>query len=277
MIQNGLQCPYHGWTFNGHGACVVRPGVTVAFDNPEQHNSVQAFQVVEQHGLVWVCLSSLPATSSPRLQKWDDDPAFGSFLWKSQVNAELADALENLLDGTHTPFVHSGLVRSQGKAQRFSATVRVSEFCAEAEYLGEGKQNGWVSRLFERERQQSFGRFLPPCTAELEYRSSAGTEFVLNSHFTPAGPSKLNVFSRIYIRRTRVPIWVKRGLLTPFFRRILKQDQNILHSQQQNIAKFGGADFVSWDGDLLRGPIEHWLRTGRFPAVPSETTIHFEL
>ena len=148
---------------------------------------------------------------------------------------------------------------------------------AEAEYSDEGKQSGWISRIFERDRASSFGRFVPPCVAELEYTSRRGTEFVLNSHFTPESNHVTRVYSTFFVRRTRVPMLVKRVLLTPFFRRVLNQDQRILRLQQQNIQRFGSAEYRSWEGDLLRGLIETWIRSGEFPADYSERTFEVEL
>jgi phenylpropionate dioxygenase-like ring-hydroxylating dioxygenase large terminal subunit len=232
---------------------------------------------IEQHGFVWVCLHQEPLSDAPVCRSWNTDPDFDSFLWESQVEASLPDALENLLDGTHTPFVHAGLIRSEARRQIFSATVRLRDGLVEAEYHDEQKQNGLISQLFERDRTASFGRFIPPCVAELEYRSKQGTEFVLNSHFTPIDDRRLMVHSKIYLRRSRLPFWIKRLALTPFLKRVMHQDQDILKLQQKNIDRFGEAAFQSWEGDLMRGWIDTWLRSGRLPDSVPERTIRFEL
>lgn len=273
VIDGCVQCPYHGWRFAADGRCVSRPGVAGAVPS---ETTVKSYPVVVQDGAAWVCLDDRPQTPPPR-RPWHDDPTFGSFHWSDMVDASFADALENLLDGTHTPFVHSGLVRSQDKPQMFSAVVRVCSGMAEAEYLDEGRQAGWISRLFEQNRSRSFGRFIPPCLAELEYTSSRGTEFVLNSHFTPETAERLRVHSTIYLRRSRIPLALKRLLITPFFRRVLRQDQWILRLQQENIRRHGGRCYQSWDGDLLRGWIETWLRTGQLPELGEVSRIELRM
>lgn len=273
VISGCVQCPYHGWQFDGEGQCVFRPGVV---DDAPQNVSVPSFPAVEQGGFVWA-RHEAGSETSPVLRPWHEDAAFGSFTWIDQVEADLGDALENLLDGTHTPFVHSGIVRSQTKQQAFSAMVRVTAQMAEAEYLDEGKQAGLVSRLFERNRASSFGRFIPPCLSELEYRSKRGTEFVLNSYFVPETPGSLRVYSTIFLRRSLVPLFLKRLLVTPLFRTVLKQDQRILELQQSNVRRFGGAKYESWSGDVLRGWIDTWLRTGQLPETASERRIDFHL
>ncbi|MCA9079916.1 MAG: aromatic ring-hydroxylating dioxygenase subunit alpha [Planctomycetaceae bacterium] len=273
VIGDCVQCPYHGWQFDSTGACVHRPGV---IDAAPQPIAVTEFPVVEQGGQVWINLDP-GATHSPPSRPWHADPAFGHFHWIDSVEATFADAIENLLDGTHTPFVHSGLVRSASQQQRFSAIVRVKPDYVEAEYLNEGKQSGWISQLFERDRAASYGRFVPPCVAELEYTSQRGTEFVLNAHFTPESPTRLRVYSTVSLRKTLVPMFLKRLLVTPLFRRVLNQDRHILEQQQANIHRFGQAEYTSWDADLLRGFIDHWLRTGILPVMDEERRVEFEL
>ncbi|MGZ0167298.1 MAG: Rieske 2Fe-2S domain-containing protein [Planctomycetales bacterium] len=273
VVAGCVQCPYHGWQFDGDGRCVFRPGV---IEDAPVAVSVPCFPTVLRDGLVWVCLEP-GNVSEPVSRPWHADSLFGSFTWVDSINASLGDALENLLDGTHTPFVHSGIVRSPTKQQTFSAIVRVDADSVEAEYLDEGKQAGWLSRLFERNRTSSFGRFLAPCLAELEYRSNRGAEFVLNSCFTPESDGRLRVYSTIFIRRSLIPLPVKRLVITPLFRRVLKQDQRILELQQKNIRRFGTSDYVSWSGDLLRGWIDTRLRTGKLPDGTAEQRIDFRL
>lgn len=273
IIDGCVQCPYHGWRFGASGHCTFRPGLTEA--NPPQA-SVEAYATLVQDGAVWICLDPTAESRPPR-RPWYQDSSFQFFRWSDSIDASFADALENLLDGTHTPFVHSGLVRSQGKPQLFSAVVRVREAMAEAQYLNEGTQAGLISRLFERNRTSSFGRFIPPCIAELEYTSTRGTEFVLNSHFTPESTGRIRVHSTIFIRRSMIPQFVKRILITPFFRRVLQQDRFILKLQQENIRRHGGAAYQYWEGDLLRGWIDTWLRTGRLPESEQEHRVEMFL
>lgn len=273
VIDGCVQCPYHGWRFAPDGRCVFRSGVP---DAAPVETHIESFSTLVQDGAVWVCLDRNPQTQPPQ-RPWYDDPLFGNFRWSDSVEASFVDALENLLDGMHTPFVHSGLIRSQNIAQDFSAVVRVHNGMAEAEYLDEGKQAGWISRLFERNRASSFGRFIPPCIAELEYTSTRGTEFVLNSHFTPESSDRLRVHSTIFIRRSLTPLFAKRILVTPFFRRVLRQDQHILKLQQDNIRRHHGPKYQSWEGDLLRRWIDRWLRTGQLTDAEVEHRVGFHL
>lgn len=273
VVEGCIECPFHGWRFSATGDCVSRPGVPGAMPRAL---STDSFPIREQSGYIWVCLDP-HVTTAPPVRPWDRDERFDRFHWVDTVQAGFADAIENLLDGTHTPFVHSGLVRSSSHAQALTAIVRVREGLAEAEYLHEGKQSGWISQLLERDRASSFGRFIPPCIAELEYTSKRGPEFVLNTHFTPETPGLLRVYSTIYLRKSRIPFLLKRWMITPFFRRVLQQDQRILRLQHATIERQGGPQFHSWEGDLLRGWIDTWLRTGELPENEAEHRVEFLL
>ena len=269
IVSNCVQCPYHGWQFNGQGRCVKRPGPVDVMTNG---NSVPAFDVTEYAGLVWVRLSN-GGSAQPLQRPWSSNDDLQSFVWVDEIKCRLADGLENLLDATHTPFVHSGLVRSQTESKLFSAVVRVNKNMVEAEYVNEGKQEGMISKLFERDRAESFGRFLPPCLAELEYRSSRGVEFVLNSWFVPIDEQTQKVISVIYLRNSWIPLWIRKAIISPFFRRVLSQDCDILDLQRENIDRFGSQEYQLWEGDVMRGWIDKWLSTGDL----SESSVEFEL
>ena len=274
VVGEAIQCPYHGWQFDVEGQCVRRPGCSSA---AEIDCNNQSFQVCERDGLIWVNLSDTPVDTTPRQTSWHRDNRYASFHWTSDLSANFVDGIENLLDATHTPFVHAGLIRSESNPQTFCATVRIRDELVEAEYADEGKQSGWISKIFERDRGSSFGRFIPPCIAELEYTSARHTEFVLDSHFTPTEKGQLKVVSTFFVRKTKVPMFLKRTLLTPFFARVLKQDAKILQQQQDNVTRFGGEEYIYWEGDLLRGLIETWLRNGAFPNSFADQSIELRL
>ena len=54
-----IECPYHGWTFNGDGTCVRLPSLGADAKIPER-TRVDAYPVEEKYGLVHVFLGDLP-------------------------------------------------------------------------------------------------------------------------------------------------------------------------------------------------------------------------
>ncbi len=266
FVQAGvLRCPYHGWGFGVDGRCVDAPGVCSG-DLPNV--SLNRWQVQESDGWIWVAKSKEISKKSYYRPAIAKESNYRGFNMVAELDSNLADAVENLLDGTHTPFVHSGLVRSSNAKQSFTALVRRHDEFVEAEYRGEAKQNGFISKWFEPDREVSFGRFVPPCTAELEYRSKRRIELKVVTHFTPTTAGKLKVFVRCYLPHGRLRASWRYAVVKPFFRKILHQDGAILKLQQWNIARFGKQGYTNWRADLLRPWIDAWLANGEFPAQP---------
>ncbi|MPS94500.1 aromatic ring-hydroxylating dioxygenase subunit alpha [Comamonas sp.] len=110
-VENGhLECPYHGWQFSSQGQCVKVPAVPDF--TPPASQRVQAFEVQEAYGLIWVRLepsdSQLPvfaADTDPHLRKVNCGPY--------DVAASAPRIIENFLDMSHFGFVHEGWLGSR--------------------------------------------------------------------------------------------------------------------------------------------------------------------
>ena len=105
VCQGQLQCPYHGWTFNGQGACTQVPAMPNF--QPGQAQQARPIAVREAYGLLWVCFSpdghDLPpfnAEAQTGLRKLNAGPYV--------VNTSAPRIVENFLDMAHFSFVHEG-------------------------------------------------------------------------------------------------------------------------------------------------------------------------
>lgn len=109
QTRNGcVECPYHGWTFNGEGSVTRIPSLPADMKIPARAR-VDSYPVVERFGWVWVFLGDLPEIERPPLPEFPeyDDPANyrcirGEWLWKG----DYVRVVENGLDFAHAPFVH---------------------------------------------------------------------------------------------------------------------------------------------------------------------------
>ncbi len=120
-----LECPYHGWQFEGRGRCVHVPALP-QFQPPAGHRA-GAFDVQEAHGLLWVRLAAGPqgegegdaiaaglplpafaAESDARLRKLNCGPY--------DVAASAPRIVENFLDMSHFGFVHEGWLGARDAA-----------------------------------------------------------------------------------------------------------------------------------------------------------------
>ena len=109
-VQGQLECPYHGWQFEGTGQCTHVPALP-AFVPPTTH-CARHHEACEAHGLVWVRIApggaALPpfaAEDDARLRKLNCGPY--------DVAASAPRIIENFLDMSHFGFVHEGWLGSR--------------------------------------------------------------------------------------------------------------------------------------------------------------------
>ena len=105
VVENDLQCGYHGLTFDGTGACVAAP--TQA--EPPPGCSVPSYPVEERMGLVWIWMGETARADTsdiydlPEYHQDDWGIAYGDAL---DVEANYLLLCDNLCDPTHVNYVH---------------------------------------------------------------------------------------------------------------------------------------------------------------------------
>lgn len=105
MVEDsGLRCPYHGWLFNGAGACLEQPGEPAGSDFARKVRA-KSFPVEELGGLVFAYLGPLPAPLLPRydLYCWDD--AIRD-IGQAMIPCNFLQTMENAVDLDHVAWLH---------------------------------------------------------------------------------------------------------------------------------------------------------------------------
>lgn len=100
-----LRCRYHGWSFDGDGACVDAPAEHERFS---AGRSVVAYPTQEYLGLVFAYMGE---GEPPPLPRYDDLTAGAS--WRAQAYERRCNYfydIDNGVDPTHTRFTHRGSV-----------------------------------------------------------------------------------------------------------------------------------------------------------------------
>lgn len=259
VIAGHIQCPYHGWQFDGEGHCQRIPGLLRK--KSLSAYGVTNFPVVEQEGFIWVYVSSRRQSPSqkPFQMPLHGNASYVSFVWKRTVQASLLNAAENLLDGTHTHFVHAGLIRTDQHRSPLTATVQTTANQVEVTYQNEALQSGLIARLFDRHRSRSYGRFLLPSVAQLEYQSKERPRMLITAFLIPISQSETQAYIVTTYTKTFIPAWFSHLLVKPLFWLALQQDCTMLKHQSKNILSFGQEDFHSTELDLVRTPIRQLL------------------
>lgn len=109
---NELVCAYHGWRYGADGSCVLIPSLPEDKAIPRKAQT-PSYHVEERYGLVWVCMADEPAAPLPEYPAYDDESmatiVYKEFAWE----ANAARICENVLDFTHLPWVHDGMLGSR--------------------------------------------------------------------------------------------------------------------------------------------------------------------
>jgi phenylpropionate dioxygenase-like ring-hydroxylating dioxygenase large terminal subunit len=102
-----IECAYHGWRFKPSGQCAAIPALPESHPHDVSRICVPAYKVREVQGNVWVFFGDDP-DDAPEIPLLPDlDPEIRPNLTYSvRVPARPDDALYNLVDPTHNPFIH---------------------------------------------------------------------------------------------------------------------------------------------------------------------------
>ena len=105
-----IQCAYHGLQIDATGACVLNPHPP---GNIPARARIRSFPVVERHKAIWVWMGDRPADPAkiPDFRVLDDAPAlYATKLDRITIKANYELIVDNLLDLSHTAFLHEGLL-----------------------------------------------------------------------------------------------------------------------------------------------------------------------
>lgn len=106
-----IQCCYHGLQFDCSGKCVKNPHgdgkIPVAA-------KVQSYPVTDRHGILWIWMGEGEADTSriPDYSMLDAESGFHTTHGHVHIEANYVLMGENLLDLSHVPFLHDGLIGS---------------------------------------------------------------------------------------------------------------------------------------------------------------------
>jgi phenylpropionate dioxygenase-like ring-hydroxylating dioxygenase large terminal subunit len=210
-------------------------------------------------GFVWLNTEQNSSEGPPNIPGWSE-PGYSRVIWHSELETDLQSAAENFLDATHTHFVHAGLIRTEGKRRRVLATTRSVDGGVEAEYE-EGQQAGWIMRLLAGGcgKIESFGRFVLPGLAQLEYRTETGHHAYISAFLAPSQPGHIQAHVVFTFKWGHICRWLC-PLIAPLFRLALRQDMRILRLQREAQRYWPEFNGLSSPLDLLGPKIEALLR-----------------
>jgi phenylpropionate dioxygenase-like ring-hydroxylating dioxygenase large terminal subunit len=123
VVEGCVECPYHGWRFDGAGRCVLIP--SLPGQEPPARAKVDSYPVQEKYGVVFAFLGDLPEAERPAVCPV---PEYGQEGWRASeiivlnVNCYYERSMENGLDPVHNQFVHPGQGFPPIKPETFQVT-----------------------------------------------------------------------------------------------------------------------------------------------------------
>ncbi|EYF06216.1 aromatic ring-hydroxylating dioxygenase subunit alpha [Chondromyces apiculatus] len=252
VVDGQLQCAYHGWRFDGRGACRFVP--SLLGEPGAKARNAMSFAALEQDGFLWVYSTpgETPTTSPYRFPQLGEK---GYTAVRRRVTSEstMHAALENALDVPHTQYLHRGLFRSATRGIQITAKVQRSRDRVVAEYVGEPRPEGLVARLLSPSGGMvtHFDRFILPSIAEVEYRIGTENHFLVSAAMTPVSDFLTHIYAVVSFKVRLLPGWLLKPFLMPLGLQVFAQDAAMLKLQTENIQRFGGEQYASTEIDVL--------------------------
>jgi len=274
VVGPNLECPYHGWQFDGEGTCKRVPGLCGAQE--ARGRKVPGYATRELDGLVWVygLADTAPAREPYRLPNHDDDRYYTA-IDVQEADGTLHAVAENALDVPHTAFLHRGLFRSDGTRRPIDVVIRRWHDRVEAQYIGEERPKGIVGWLLAPGggEVEHYDRFIMPCVSQVEYKLSEKSHIIVSAMLSPVDDLRTRLFAAVTFKLP-LPAPLVALFLRPIARFIFHQDARMLTHQRENIERFDGERYLSTEIDCLGPHILRLLRDGERDARdPMETPV----
>ena len=258
IIDGDIECPYHGWRFNGAGHCTAIP----LHEGEVPRRQVQRLNVTESSGLIFVNKSS-PSINQPYVPFWQGLKPV-RLVVPMATRTTLIDLAENAFEPIHSLFVHRLLSRGLS-SKRSSVKVKLTgaDDRVEMTIEGEAEQNGWMSRLLEGKRAINKSALIAPSIMEVQYWGDDKLSLVATLYFTPSKSDYQTGYAIVQAPRSYGLGYLKALLFYPMFKTLLLQDKRMLKNTHDNWEDFGRPINANSPLDFLRPHIEAVLRNER--------------
>jgi vanillate O-demethylase monooxygenase subunit len=122
LVDDTIQCPYHGLRFGTDGMCAYNPHYAAL----PKAARIKAYPLLERHGLIWIWMGDgepdpgkLPAEFA-----LFDDPRIRTVSGYLHVAGNYQLIIDNLLDLTHAPYLHPAFaIPGLSLEERFARTT----------------------------------------------------------------------------------------------------------------------------------------------------------
>jgi len=203
VVGNQIECPFHGWRFDGRGQCVAVPGV----DSIRVRTCLKAWYVSEVNDCVMAWFDpddGEPDWIMPELPEFTD-PAWSRFkLGKDWViRTHVQEIAENGMDLAHFPHLHrQQTIRAESAGFEARGPMAIHRITQQHNMFGIGKWLNW-----QIAGSLDVGYIGLGCVVNRAHiREKISIDYCVVFDFLPIDGERVRVHSRYSIRR--------KGLLT---------------------------------------------------------------
>jgi phenylpropionate dioxygenase-like ring-hydroxylating dioxygenase large terminal subunit len=274
-----LECPYHGWAFEGDGHCERIPqapeGTT---PQTSQRACVQSFPTAVQQGLLFVYPGQpgrAERVAVPIIEPMEEEPegwiCLNTF---RDLPYDALTLLENVLDASHVPFTHHRSVGNRANAAPVDLEVLEANKQGFTGLWAEGPRKGTLG--------QQHSRFIAPTLMWHDLTSKQFGRTMTVVYATPIRKGECRVFARFPFKfSSKLPaLFIK---ATPRWyshigqNSILEDDQIFLHFQERYLESRGGSDqfakafYLPTQADAFVSQLRQWVNqfgADPFPGQP---------
>jgi phenylpropionate dioxygenase-like ring-hydroxylating dioxygenase large terminal subunit len=230
VVDGQIQCPFHGFQYDGQGQCCLAPSNGKNAPMPKQIKT-GSYPTHEMHGFIFIWWGDAPADLNPPLF-FDDLEGMSYASARDPWETHYSRAIENQLDVAHLPFVHYNTIgRGVGTLvdgpwmewdgqNKFKLYMRNrlddGSLPRKPEEMPRPQSNFWLEFIFPNLWQNHLGQNAQVVVA-----------------FVPVDEANTMMYLRFYQKFLNIPLL--RDLLNrasmPFNLRILHQDRTVVETQ----------------------------------------------
>ena len=272
VVQDCIECPYHGWQFNASGKCVSIPQKVSQRTNSVLPNAVHHTDVLSVQpwdGVLWTSTAGFDVQPNPIQKSYTNNASYIVTDKGFEAPYSYMLQIENLLDPAHINFVHDGFQGDRANAGEIKVThLEISDNA--------------LSGLFEHPGQRIPNvkiTFHMPYVVEVSIYDAKGENVVRKNiiYVTPIDSKSCRVLFRdVVIKKYIAPNEPFSSMLVDFISGsqtyqevsarivddILQQDIDVLIGQQENItAEYADTKYVlPTESDRLIVEFRRWIK-----------------
>lgn len=230
---NEIECPFHGFTYDGTGKVTSIPANGKAAKVPSRFK-VHGYKVRDAYGLIWLWYGDQFEKDIMEIPFFEDLKEGFYYKTFSEIwNVHYTRAIENQLDVVHLPFVHDTTIGKGGRTIVNGPVIKWSHNLMTI-YVNNTLDDGVKVALKTNEISNYEELFSLQYQVPNTWQNCISDKVKVFAAFVPVDDTHTKIYLRFYQKFAPLPIlgnWIA-GLSNIFNRIILHQDRRVVLTQQ---------------------------------------------